>query len=274
MLLGEHEHSLDDKNRLTLPAKLREQLGDDVVITRGLDGCLYVYARGAWDVLAARIGGLDSLSADTRRMQRHFFVNAHGRRARQAGTDGDPGAACSSATGIGREVTVDRRLRPPRDLGSRRVARAAARGRRERRRCCRASCQPRLITSPSSRTRCSPPRAAPGRDGDRLHLRRRRPRGAARRAAARRGQADRDRPRPDRRAVLRAAPPRRPRAEDAAAPRRVLDRARAARRERRARRRDPARPRRLVDAARPARARLLVRRRRAARHAHGSRRPS
>ena len=52
--------------------------------------------------------------------------------------------------------------------------------------------------------------------------------------------------------------------------RRVLDRARPARRERRRRRRDPARPRRLVDAARPARARLLVRGRRAARHAHGS----
>ena len=62
MLLGEHEHSLDDKNRLTLPAKLREQLGDQVVITRGMDGCLYVYARAAFDALAARIGSLDPLS--------------------------------------------------------------------------------------------------------------------------------------------------------------------------------------------------------------------
>ena len=101
-----------------------------------------------------------------------------------------------------------RRLRPPRDLGSRRLARAAARSRRERGRCCRASCQPRLITSPSSRTRCSP-RSRRGRARPcRLHLRRRRPLRAARRAAARRGQADRDRPRPDRRAVLRAPAPR------------------------------------------------------------------
>ena len=60
MLLGEHEHSLDDKNRLTLPAKLREQLGDHVVITRGMDGCLYVYARSEFDSLAARIGSLEA----------------------------------------------------------------------------------------------------------------------------------------------------------------------------------------------------------------------
>ena len=76
MLLGEHEHSLDDKNRLTLPAKLREQLGDSVVVTRGMDGCLYAYARDAWDGLAARIGSLDSLRPSTRRMQRHFFASA------------------------------------------------------------------------------------------------------------------------------------------------------------------------------------------------------
>ena len=120
MLLGEHEHSLDDKNRLTLPAKLREQLGDHVVITRGMDGCLYVYARGAWDALAARIGSLDSLSADTRRMQRHFFVNATAGRARQAGAGRDPGAA-ARARGHRPRGHRDRRRRPPRDLGSRRV---------------------------------------------------------------------------------------------------------------------------------------------------------
>ena len=52
MLLGEHDHTLDDKNRLTLPAKLREQLGDEVVITRGLDGCLSIYSRAGFEVLA------------------------------------------------------------------------------------------------------------------------------------------------------------------------------------------------------------------------------
>jgi len=52
MLLGEHDHALDDKNRLTLPAKLREQLGDAVFVTRGLDGCLYAYAPEEFERLA------------------------------------------------------------------------------------------------------------------------------------------------------------------------------------------------------------------------------
>src|SRR5215218_251353 len=105
MLLGEHEHSLDDKNRLTLPAKLREQLGDHVVVTRGMDGCLYVYARDAWDALAARINALDSLSADSRRMQRHFFANASPGELDKQGRIVIP-AVLLAQEGIGREVTV------------------------------------------------------------------------------------------------------------------------------------------------------------------------
>ena len=105
MLLGEHEHSLDDKNRLTLPAKLREQLGDHVVITRGMDGCLYVYARVEFDQLAARIGSLDGLAADTRRMQRHFFVNATAADLDKQGRVVIP-SLLIEREGIGREVTV------------------------------------------------------------------------------------------------------------------------------------------------------------------------
>ena len=110
----------------------------------------------------------------------------------------------------------------------------------------------------------------PGRDRRRRHLRRRRPRGAARRPTCKGDGSfiaiDRD---PTVAAVLRGLQA--PRGRAVAVPaRRVLGRARAARRERRGRGRDPARPRRLVDAARPARARVLVRGRRAARHAHGS----
>ncbi len=105
MLLGEHEHSLDDKNRLTLPAKLREQLGDHVVITRGMDGCLSVYARSAWDELAGRISGLDSLSAASRQMQRHFFVNATTGELDKQGRVVIPATLLERA-GIGREVTV------------------------------------------------------------------------------------------------------------------------------------------------------------------------
>src|SRR4029450_13931843 len=48
MLLGEFEHTLDDKNRLTLPARFRESLAEGVVVTRGMDGCLYAYSRADW----------------------------------------------------------------------------------------------------------------------------------------------------------------------------------------------------------------------------------
>jgi MraZ protein len=76
MLLGEHEHTLDDKNRLTLPAKLRGAFEDGVVVTRGLDGCLFAYPRDAWERLAERIRNLDPLAEGSRVMQRHFFGGA------------------------------------------------------------------------------------------------------------------------------------------------------------------------------------------------------
>ena len=88
-------------------------------------------------------------------MQRHFFAGAaHGELDKQ-------GRLVIPATLLERaghrpRGHGGRRLRPPGDLGSRHVAPAAARGRRERGRCCRASCQPRLIMSPSSPRRSSP----------------------------------------------------------------------------------------------------------------------
>jgi MraZ protein len=77
MLLGAHEHTIDDKNRLTLPAKFRQAFADGVVITRGLDGCLFAYRRPDWDRLVeSRLSTLDTLSPEGRRLQRHFFSGA------------------------------------------------------------------------------------------------------------------------------------------------------------------------------------------------------
>ena len=77
MLLGAHEHTIDDKNRLTLPAKFRQAFADGVVITRGLDGCLFAYRRPDWDRLVdSRLAALDPLSPEGRRLQRHFFSGA------------------------------------------------------------------------------------------------------------------------------------------------------------------------------------------------------
>jgi transcriptional regulator MraZ len=76
MFLGEHEHTLDDKSRLTLPAKYRDSFPEGLVLTRGMDGCVYAYARADWSEHAARLASLDSLSRDDRMIQRHFFSGA------------------------------------------------------------------------------------------------------------------------------------------------------------------------------------------------------
>ena len=77
MLLGAHEHTIDDKNRLTLPAKFRQAFADGVVVTRGLDGCLYAFRRPDWDRLVeSRLATLDPLSPEGRRLERFFFSGA------------------------------------------------------------------------------------------------------------------------------------------------------------------------------------------------------
>ena len=77
MLLGEYAHTLDDKNRLTLPAKFRESFVDGGVVTRGLDGCLYLFARQQWeDLVSGRLAELDPLLEETRLMNRYFFSGA------------------------------------------------------------------------------------------------------------------------------------------------------------------------------------------------------
>lgn len=77
MLLGEYEHTIDDKNRLTLPAKFRRAFADGVVLSRGLDGCLYAYPRDRWERdVESRLAALDPLSREARQMRRHFFAGA------------------------------------------------------------------------------------------------------------------------------------------------------------------------------------------------------
>ena len=105
MLLGEHEHTIDDKNRLTLPARFREEFADGVVLTRGMDGCLYAYARGEWERLAESIQRLDPLSPDGRKMRRFFFAGASEDRLDRQGRILVPASLMESA-GIRRDVVV------------------------------------------------------------------------------------------------------------------------------------------------------------------------
>jgi MraZ protein len=77
MFFGQYDHSIDDKSRLTLPARFRDALADGVVLSKGLDGSVDVYPQAAWQMtVAERIGKLDPLLPDTRTMQRHFFGGA------------------------------------------------------------------------------------------------------------------------------------------------------------------------------------------------------
>ena len=106
MLLGEYAHTIDDKNRLTLPAKFRESFAAGGVVTRGLDGCLYLYARGEWDVLvASRLSELDPLRQEGRLMKRYFFAGAAEAEPDKQGRIMLPAALIEHAA-LGREVVV------------------------------------------------------------------------------------------------------------------------------------------------------------------------
>jgi MraZ protein len=106
MLLGEYEHTLDDKNRITLPAKFRAAFAAGVVVTRGMDGCLYAYRQEDWDKLVdGRLAGLDPLSQEGRRMQRFFFSGAAEAELDKQGRVMIPAALIEHA-GLGRNVVV------------------------------------------------------------------------------------------------------------------------------------------------------------------------
>jgi MraZ protein len=106
MLLGEYEHTLDDKNRLTLPAKFRSRFAEGIVVTRGMDGCLFAYARDAWRNIAEnRLATLDPLSQQGRRMHRFFFAGATEGELDRQGRIMLPAALLAHAK-LGRDVVV------------------------------------------------------------------------------------------------------------------------------------------------------------------------
>lgn len=76
MLIGEYTHTLDPKKRLSLPIKFRKELGKEVVITRGLDSCLFVYSKKEWKMIAEKLRNLPMGQADTRGFSRFLFSGA------------------------------------------------------------------------------------------------------------------------------------------------------------------------------------------------------
>jgi MraZ protein len=70
MFSGEYEHVVDEKGRLTIPARLRPELGEEAFVTRGLDGCLFVYPQGAWRALVKKVADLPLARRDARLFSR------------------------------------------------------------------------------------------------------------------------------------------------------------------------------------------------------------
>lgn len=75
MFMGQYEHTIDAKGRTIIPAKYREGLGDEFVVTRGLDGCLYLYPAQAWQEFAEKLQNLPS-TLQNRQIQRQFLSKA------------------------------------------------------------------------------------------------------------------------------------------------------------------------------------------------------
>jgi len=106
MLLGEYEHTIDDKNRLTLPAKFRREFEDGIVITRGIEDCLHAYTQEGWEKLvSSTLATFHPLSKQGRRMQRHFYAAAADAVPDRQGRVSIPPALLEHAK-LGRDVVV------------------------------------------------------------------------------------------------------------------------------------------------------------------------
>ena len=76
MLLGEFKHNLDSKNRVTVPAKLRMELGEKPVLTRGLDHCLFIYTNRDWQLFMEKLNKLPLGQAKARNFKRFILSGA------------------------------------------------------------------------------------------------------------------------------------------------------------------------------------------------------
>ena len=76
MFMGEYNHTGDEKGRLIVPSKFREQLGDEFVVTKGLDGCLFIYPEDEWDRIEEKFREVPLTTQDARKFARFFFAGA------------------------------------------------------------------------------------------------------------------------------------------------------------------------------------------------------
>lgn len=76
MLIGEYEHSVDVKGRLIMPSKLRDEIGYKFIVTKGLDGCLFVFPLKEWEIFQEKLRALPVSDKNARNFTRFFFAGA------------------------------------------------------------------------------------------------------------------------------------------------------------------------------------------------------
>ena len=76
MFMGEYNHTIDAKGRLIVPSKFRETLGDTFVVTKGLDGCLFVYDNEEWGIFEEKLKSLPITNKEARQFVRFFLAGA------------------------------------------------------------------------------------------------------------------------------------------------------------------------------------------------------
>lgn len=76
MLMGEFHHNIDEKGRIIMPSKLREELGNTIIITRGLEECLFIYSKEEWSQIVTKLKTLPFTKKDARSFTRVFLSGA------------------------------------------------------------------------------------------------------------------------------------------------------------------------------------------------------
>lgn len=74
--MGEYNHTLDAKGRLIVPAKFRDKLGEEFVITKGMDGCLFVFGEDEWEQFELKLSELPMMNKEARQFTRYFLAGA------------------------------------------------------------------------------------------------------------------------------------------------------------------------------------------------------
>ncbi|NLJ98967.1 MAG: division/cell wall cluster transcriptional repressor MraZ [Tissierellia bacterium] len=76
MFIGEYQHTVDNKGRVIMPSKFREELGSSFIMTKGLDNCLFVYPQEEWNIFEKKLRTLPLTNRDARAFVRFFFAGA------------------------------------------------------------------------------------------------------------------------------------------------------------------------------------------------------